>query len=394
MARTYRLERVQEIARPLDEVFTFFSDAANLQALTPRFLNFSIETPLPVAMRAGANIKYRLGLFGVPMGWLTVITAWDPPSLDEKTGRRVARFIDQQVSGPYAVWKHLHEFEEIDGRTVMRDVVDYAVPFGLVGEIARWAFVSRTLDRIFAYRYAATEHIFDAFPAPASPSVLRVGFEIVGEIAAEIVGGVRRVGELAASELRRVETVAPIKPTSPGAPSDYDVEVYFDGDCPLCIREIKLLRWLDDAKRIRFTDIAAPDFNPETTGLTKVELMDKIHGRMSDGSRIEGVEVFRQLYGAVGFKRAVAVSRWPGVAHLLHLGYVLFAKNRLRMTGRCIDDVCEVPARPVDGTRPRPEAFVGAPDMARPTGVHDQAARDLDGVRRVPNAGFAAVGAV
>ena len=124
MARTYRLERVQEIARPLDEVFAFFSDAANLQALTPGFLNFSIETPLPVAMRAGANIKYRLGLFGVPMGWLTVITAWDPPSLDEKTGRRVARFIDQQVSGPYAVWKHLHEFEEIDGRTVMRDVVD------------------------------------------------------------------------------------------------------------------------------------------------------------------------------------------------------------------------------------------------------------------------------
>ncbi len=122
--------------------------------------------------------------------------------------------------------------------------------------------------------------------------------------------------------------------------------------------------------------------------------MDKIHGRMPDGSRIEGVEVFRQLYGAVGFNRAVAVSRWPGVAHLLHLGYVLFAKNRLRMTGRCIDDVCEVPARPVDGTRPRPKAVVGAPDVARPTVGHDQAARDLDGGRRVPNAGLAAVGAV
>jgi len=75
------------------------------------------------------------------------------------------------------------------------------------------------------------------------------------------------------------------------------------------------------------------------------ELMDKIHGRMPDGTRIEGVEVFRQLYGAVGFRRAVAISRWPGIAHALHLGYVVFAKNRLRMTGRCMEDVCEVPAK-------------------------------------------------
>jgi len=120
--------------------------------------------------------------------------------------------------------------------------------------------------------------------------------------------------------------------------------VYFDGDCPLCLREIKMLKWLDNAKRIRFTDIAAPGFDPASTGLTMFELMDTIHGRMADGTRIEGVEVFRQLYGAVGFRRAVAVSRWPAIAHALHLGYVVFAKNRLRMTGRCMEDVCEVPA--------------------------------------------------
>ena len=372
MARTYRLERVQEIGRPLDEVFAFFSDAGNLQALTPRFLNFSIKTPLPIAMFAGAKIEYQLGLFGIPMRWLTIISAWDPPAEDAVTGRRVARFIDQQVSGPYAVWKHVHEFEEIDGRTVMRDVVDYAVPFGPVGEVARWAFVRRTLERIFAFRFEATAHAFGNAPAPRSPSVAQVAWETATEIVSDLLRAVTSLGRITAAELATVRTTPPPvaheisgeEAVSVGPPTPFDVEVFFDGDCPLCLREIEILRWLDDAKRIRFTDIAAPGFDPASTGLTMFDLMDKIHGRMPDGTRIEGVEVFRQLYGAVGFRRAVAVSRWPVIAHVLHLGYVFFAKNRLRMTGRCMEDVCEMPkaktgqAPPSDLSRaPRTFAF-------------------------------------
>ena len=362
MARTYRLERVQEIDRPLDEVFAFFSDAGNLQALTPRFLDFSIKTPLPIEMSAGARIEYRLGLFGIPMRWLTIISAWDPPVEDPVTGRRVARFVDQQVRGPYAVWKHLHEFEEIDGRTIMRDVVDYAVPFGPLGEVARWAFVSRTVERIFAFRFDAAAHVFGNAPAPWSPGVVQVAAETALEVTSEVVNALVGFGRRTVSELATVDSTPPTggKGLTPLAPlpyeargetpldaeaAGYDVEVYFDGDCPLCLREIKMLKWLDSAKRIRFTDIAAPGFDPASTGLTMFELMDKIHGRMPDGTRIEGVEVFRQLYGAVGFRRAVAISRWPGIAHALHLGYVVFAKNRLRMTGRCMEDVCEVPAK-------------------------------------------------
>jgi len=124
----------------------------------------------------------------------------------------------------------------------------------------------------------------------------------------------------------------------------WDVEVFYDGDCPLCVREIRMLQWLDRRReKIRFTDIASSSFDPASTGLTFAELMDRIHGRLADGTPIEGVEVFRRLYAAVGFGPVVALTRLPLVSHALELGYRLFAKNRLRLTGRCVKgETCEV----------------------------------------------------
>lgn len=110
------------------------------------------------------------------------------------------------------------------------------------------------------------------------------------------------------------------------------VEVFYDGDCPLCMREIAMLRRRDRAAKIQFTDIAAPGFQTERS---YDELMARIHGRLPDGTWIDGVEVFRQLYAAIGFRKAVAVSRVPGISHVLRAVYWLFAKNRLRLTGRC-----------------------------------------------------------
>jgi predicted DCC family thiol-disulfide oxidoreductase YuxK len=118
-------------------------------------------------------------------------------------------------------------------------------------------------------------------------------------------------------------------------PPGKTVEVFFDGDCPLCMREIAMLRRRDHAAKIQFTDIAEPGFRSDRS---YDALMARIHGRLPDGSWIEGVEVFRQLYGAIGFRKAVAVSRVPGISHLLRAVYWLFAKNRLRLTGRCAPD--------------------------------------------------------
>lgn len=119
------------------------------------------------------------------------------------------------------------------------------------------------------------------------------------------------------------------------------VEVFFDGECPLCTREIGWLRRLDRRGRIQFTDIAAPGFDAQAmTGLPAERLMARIHGRLADGRMIEGVEVFRRLYAAVGFGPLVALTRLPGISHLMDAAYRWFARNRLRLTGRCDHQSC------------------------------------------------------
>ena len=126
--------------------------------------------------------------------------------------------------------------------------------------------------------------------------------------------------------------------------NDWKVEVFYDGDCPLCMREIRMLMGRDRAGSIRFTNIAASGFDAHAVGLDPSTLMKKIHGRLPSGEFIEGVEVFRRLYDAVGFGALVKLSRAKGVSHALDAAYSLFAKNRLRLTGRCEGGACELPS--------------------------------------------------
>jgi predicted DCC family thiol-disulfide oxidoreductase YuxK len=125
----------------------------------------------------------------------------------------------------------------------------------------------------------------------------------------------------------------------------FEIEVFYDGQCPLCRREMRMLRRRDEQERIRFVDIAAPDFDPRAVGRTREVLMSRIHARLADGTIVEGVEVFRRLYAAVGFPRLVAITRLPGLAWLLDLGYRWFARNRLKLTGRCTDGACAIASK-------------------------------------------------
>jgi ligand-binding SRPBCC domain-containing protein len=143
------LEREQVVARPLAEVFDFFSRARNLERLTPAWLRFEVLTPEPVAMRAGTLIDYRLRLHGVPVRWRTRIEAWEENRM----------FVDRQLRGPYRLWHHRHEFEDLGGSTLVRDRVHYALPLGRLGEAAARRFVSRDLDRIFAFRREAVRRL-------------------------------------------------------------------------------------------------------------------------------------------------------------------------------------------------------------------------------------------
>ncbi|MDF1563048.1 MAG: DUF393 domain-containing protein [Deltaproteobacteria bacterium] len=125
--------------------------------------------------------------------------------------------------------------------------------------------------------------------------------------------------------------------------TDPRLEVFYDGACPLCTREMRLLRARDHRGQIRFTDLAAPGFDAAAVGIPYRDLMDRIHAREPDGTTLEGVEVFRRLYSLLGFGWLVAPTRLPGISHLLDWGYRVFARNRLRLTGRCEDDACTIP---------------------------------------------------
>ncbi len=118
-------------------------------------------------------------------------------------------------------------------------------------------------------------------------------------------------------------------------------EVFYDGDCPLCLREIRMLQWLDRSQRIRFVDICQINFSESNLGKSYEQLMAEIHGRLPEGSWVTGVEVFRQLYSLVGFRWLMVPTRWPIVSSVLDWAYKIFARNRLKITGRC-DEKCRV----------------------------------------------------
>lgn len=135
----------------------------------------------------------------------------------------------------------------------------------------------------------------------------------------------------------------------------WQVEVFFDGDCPLCKREINWLRKRDKGDLVKFTDIAAASFDATQLGKTQDELMARIHGRLPDGTWIEGVEVFRRLYSAVGLGWLVAPTRLPLIRNLLDLGYRIFARYRLLLPGRCDSGKCAAgPAPAPPGETPLP----------------------------------------
>lgn len=129
-----------------ERVFAFFSDAQNLDLITPPWLHFRTITPRSGEMRLGMLIDHRLSLHGFPLRWRSKITAWEPPQ----------RFVDEQVRGPYRLWIHEHRFHEHKGATLVDDHVRYAVFFDSL--IHR--FIRPDIECVFAYREQKLREIF------------------------------------------------------------------------------------------------------------------------------------------------------------------------------------------------------------------------------------------
>ncbi|MDB4985184.1 MAG: hypothetical protein JWN04_362 [Myxococcaceae bacterium] len=138
-AQNFTLDARQLLHTPLDELFPFFADAKNLELLTPSFLSFEILSKPPIDMHVGTLIDYRIKLRIIPMTWRTLISAWEPPH----------RFVDEQLKGPYTLWRHVHTFEAQGNSTLVIDHIDYKV-FG--GSLINKLVVQPDLERIFSYR--------------------------------------------------------------------------------------------------------------------------------------------------------------------------------------------------------------------------------------------------
>ena len=176
----HRLSASQFIARPIDEVFAFFSRPENLGRITPASMGFEFLTD-DRDMRAGLEIRYRIRpLLGIPVIWTTKITGYEPPT----------RFQDLQLSGPYRSWQHTHTFEAVPGGTLVHDEIEYAVPLGPLGDVANRLVVRSELERIFRHRAESIRTIFGSAAEPTGQTVA-------------VAGGTGFVGGAIATELHR-----------------------------------------------------------------------------------------------------------------------------------------------------------------------------------------------
>jgi len=145
--KTFIFETDTWIPATIDEVFNFFSDARNLDTLTPPLLKFKILTPDPIVMQVGTLIDYKLKIRGIPVTWQSEITVWENPH----------KFIDEQRKGPYRSWVHEHQFVEDSEGTYVKDIVKYSV-WG--GSLINKLLISRDLNKIFNYRKEALSRVF------------------------------------------------------------------------------------------------------------------------------------------------------------------------------------------------------------------------------------------
>ena len=144
----FSLDREQTVPGTVEEVFAFFSDPKNLEAITPPWLRFRVLRSSTPELGEGTLIDYRLRLRGIPLRWRSRIAAWNPPH----------DFVDEQVIGPYRAWIHRHTFQPTPGGVLVRDHVDYGVPGGWLVERL---LVRRDLERIFDHRRTSLAALFE-----------------------------------------------------------------------------------------------------------------------------------------------------------------------------------------------------------------------------------------
>jgi len=148
----YQLDTTQKVPATIDEVWDFISSPENLKKITPSYMGFDITSKhAGEKMYPGMIITYKVSpVFGIKMNWVTEIT-----HIKEKE-----YFVDEQRSGPYAMWHHEHKIKPIEGGVLMTDIVSYKPPLGFLGSIANSLLIKKQLKEIFDFREKALVEIF------------------------------------------------------------------------------------------------------------------------------------------------------------------------------------------------------------------------------------------
>ena len=150
----HQLKTKQFLNASVDDVWEFVSSPANLKKITPPYMGFNITSEgLPDKMYPGMIISYKVSpILKIPTTWVTEIT-----QVEEKKF-----FIDEQRVGPYQMWHHQHFFEKQYNGVLMKDIVTYKAPFGILGVLANSLFIKNKLDSIFRYRHQSLNKIFNS----------------------------------------------------------------------------------------------------------------------------------------------------------------------------------------------------------------------------------------
>lgn len=149
--KLYSLHTVQKLPISIDEAWKFFSDPKNLKVITPDYMGFDITSGGDRPMFPGQIIQYIVKpIAGIKTKWVTEITHVYEPY----------HFVDEQRFGPYDLWHHKHFFRAIDGGVEIEDIVDYKLPFGMLGRLVHKPLVRGKLEEIFAFRRRKLIEIF------------------------------------------------------------------------------------------------------------------------------------------------------------------------------------------------------------------------------------------
>jgi ligand-binding SRPBCC domain-containing protein len=152
--KIYTLHTKQNLPISLEKAWEFLSDPKNLKTITPEYMGFTILLGADREMYPGQIIQYIVTpVLGIPTKWVTEITHVENKKY----------FVDEQRFGPYALWHHKHFLKEIPGGVEMEDIVDYKIPFGILGQLVHPIIVQPKLKEIFDYRQKKLIELFGEY---------------------------------------------------------------------------------------------------------------------------------------------------------------------------------------------------------------------------------------